>query len=161
MDRPTWPSPGAAAARETPQADGAAGCRAGAQLGGWHRGDVDEVAAGVVQDGVRERPHLGRRLQECDALRGEPIELGLHIVDGERGGRNAIGDERLLVRLRRRMCVRLQEDTCMSRQVAGRSADEDDLGAAGRIGPGIVGGGDRQVEAKPQREAQAIGQRKR
>ena len=40
----------------------------------------------------------------------QPLELGLDVVDGERGEGDPVGDERLLERLGRRVLVRLEEE---------------------------------------------------
>ena len=45
--------------------------------------DLDEVAAGVVEDGRGDVAHLGRLLGKCHALRSEPIEFRLNVVDRE------------------------------------------------------------------------------
>jgi hypothetical protein len=45
--------------------------------------DLDEVAAGVVEDRRGDVPHLGRLRGESHALRSEPIELRLNVVDRE------------------------------------------------------------------------------
>ena len=61
--------------------------------------DLDEVAAGVVEDRRGDAAHLGRLLGESHALRPEPIELLLDVVDGEGGRRDPVLDQGLLVRL--------------------------------------------------------------
>lgn len=45
--------------------------------------DLDEVAAGIVEHGRRDAAHLGGLLDESHALRPEPIDLSLDVVDGE------------------------------------------------------------------------------
>ena len=95
------------------------------------RGDLDEVAAGVVEDGGRHRTHRRRRLRELDAEGAEPLELGLDVVHGERRERDAVRDERLLERLRGGMAVGLEQQLdavgCVGRDDGqpARSADGD------------------------------------
>jgi hypothetical protein len=58
-----------------------------------HLGDLDQVAAGVIEHRGGHAAHLERLLGEPDAEAAEPLELGVHVVDGERGGRDpASGD---------------------------------------------------------------------
>ena len=45
--------------------------------------DLDEVAAGVVEDGRGDSAHLGGLLGESHAIRSESIELRLNVVDRE------------------------------------------------------------------------------
>ena len=59
---------------------------------GLHCRDLDEVAAGVVEDGRGHGTHVGGSLRERHAECAEPIELGLDIVDGK--GRGPIGRPR-------------------------------------------------------------------
>src|SRR5690625_2810796 len=66
--------------------------RADASAGLLH--DLDEVAARVIQHRRRHVTHGGGRLGELDAQRAQPIKLGLHVIDRERGGGDAVGDER-------------------------------------------------------------------
>ena len=40
--------------------------------------------------------------------RAQPVELGLHIIDGERGVRDTVGDDRVFERLHRRVVVRFE-----------------------------------------------------
>jgi hypothetical protein len=44
--------------------------------------DLDQVAAGVVENRGRRGTHLSRFLGELDAERVQAIELRLHVVDG-------------------------------------------------------------------------------
>ena len=55
-------------------------------------------------------PIVGRRLGEPDAEPAEPIVLGLDVVDRERRERDAVLDERLLERPRRRVPIGLEEE---------------------------------------------------
>ena len=57
--------------------------------------DLDEVAAGVVEDGCGDRAHVGWRLCEAHTASDEPLELGRDVVDGEGRERDAVLDERL------------------------------------------------------------------
>ncbi len=47
--------------------------------------DLDEVAAGVVEDGHRHVAGLEGRLREPDAQGAEALELGVYVGDGKRG----------------------------------------------------------------------------
>src|SRR5690606_10821596 len=67
--------------------------------------DLDQIAAGVVEHGAGHRAHVHRLLGEVHAEGAETLVLGLHVVDGERGERDAVGDQRLLERLRRRVAA--------------------------------------------------------
>src|SRR5918994_5907901 len=62
--------------------------------------DLDEVAAGVVEDGGRDALQLERLLREADAETAKSLGLGMDVVDGEGGEGNAVLDERLLERFR-------------------------------------------------------------
>src|SRR5215212_7442499 len=42
-------------------------------------GDLDQVAAGVVEHRRRHGSHLDRFLRELDAEAAEPLELGMHV----------------------------------------------------------------------------------
>jgi hypothetical protein len=44
--------------------------------------DLDQVAAGVVEDSGAHRAHLGRLLRELDAECPQPLELLVQVVDG-------------------------------------------------------------------------------
>src|ERR687898_709495 len=71
--------------------------------------DLDEVAAGVVEDGGRAAVRLERLLREPDAETAKSLGLGVDVVDGEGGEGNAVLDERLLERSRRGVCVGLEQ----------------------------------------------------
>jgi hypothetical protein len=45
--------------------------------------DLDEVAARVVEDGRRDRSHVGRRLREPNATLDQPLVLRSDVVDSE------------------------------------------------------------------------------
>jgi hypothetical protein len=45
--------------------------------------DLDEIAAGVVENGRGHRPHRYGRLREMHAQGGEAVEFGLRVVDAE------------------------------------------------------------------------------
>ena len=70
-------------------------------------GDLDEVAAGVVEHCRGHRAHVGRRLREPHAETDEAVVLGGDVVDGERRERDAVLDEGFLERPRRGMLVAL------------------------------------------------------
>ena len=53
------------------------GSHPGVQASGLLGGDLDEVAAGVVEHGGRDRAHVGRRLGEPHARATQPLVLGL------------------------------------------------------------------------------------
>ena len=64
-----------------PQAEG---CDvSGRGLPNFWVGDLDQVAAGVVEHGRGDRAHVQRRLGEHHAQLGQTLVLGVHIVDGE------------------------------------------------------------------------------
>ncbi|MGC1275580.1 MAG: hypothetical protein WBC44_17875 [Planctomycetaceae bacterium] len=48
-------------------------------------GDLNQVAAGVFEDGGGDWAHLHRRLREGDAGGFQPFVFGLDVVDAERG----------------------------------------------------------------------------
>ena len=72
--------------------------------------DLDQVAAGVVENRRGHRPHLQRLLGEAHTEPAQPLELGPDVVDGELGERDAVRDERVLERLRRGMGAGLQQE---------------------------------------------------
>ena len=61
------------------------GCRAGCDAGRRSvlAGDLDEVAAGVVEDGGGHRPHVHRLLHEVDTRRPEAFELRVRVFHRE------------------------------------------------------------------------------
>jgi hypothetical protein len=52
--------------------------------------DLDQVAAGVVQDRCGDRAHLQRLLGEQDPELAQPVELRSYVLHGEGGGRDAV-----------------------------------------------------------------------
>ena len=56
------------------------------------------------------RAHLGRLLGEAHAERARRSYSACDVVDGERGEGDAVGDQRLLERLRRRVLVGLEQE---------------------------------------------------
>ena len=98
-----------------------------------HGGDLDEVAAGVVEDGRRHRAHRGRRLRERHAQAAQPLVLGVDVVDGEARVRNAVRDERLLEGACGGVAIGLKEEldaVRLARRDDGKSSriSERDLG---------------------------------
>ncbi len=71
-------------------------------------GDLDQVAAGVVEDGRRDRPHVRRLLGEPHPRRPEPFVLLAHVVHGERREGNPVLHQRPLERTGGGMAVRLE-----------------------------------------------------
>jgi glucuronokinase len=53
-------------------------------------GELDEVAAGVVEHGDDDGSHLGRRLRELDPELGQSVVFRLQVVDGELGEGDAV-----------------------------------------------------------------------
>ena len=50
----------------------------------WSRGhDLDQVPAGVIEDGRHNGAEVGGRLGELDAGGEQPLVLGMDVVDGE------------------------------------------------------------------------------
>eukprot|EP01042_Synura_sphagnicola_P023393 gene23393-29852_t len=47
-------------------------------------GDLDQVAAGIVEDRCRDRAEMDRRLGEGDAQTRKPPILGMDVRDAER-----------------------------------------------------------------------------
>jgi hypothetical protein len=69
------------------------------------RGDLDQVAAGVVHHGDGRAGHLGWRHSEVGAERFHALVLRLHVVYIEHGGGLALLERRPLVSLRGRIVV--------------------------------------------------------
>ena len=86
--------------------------------------DLDEVAARVVEDGNGRRADGGRFGEEIDTRLSQPLVGGLHVLDLERGGGDALGEQRLLERLGGRVVAGLQVEEWIVRP----SASERDLG---------------------------------
>ena len=85
-----------------------------------HRGDLDQVAAGVVEHRRRHRAHVGGLLGE-DGRRA-PVSRSysvLHVGDGEGGERDAVGDQGVLERLRRRVVVGFEKELDAVRVLGG------------------------------------------
>lgn len=59
-------------------------------------GDLDQVAAAVVEDGRRDRAHGEGLLGELDTKVTQAFELGLDVVDSERRVGDAVLGERRL-----------------------------------------------------------------
>ena len=74
-----------------------------------HGDDLDEVPAGVVENRHHGGSDVDWSLDKSHALSAKPLVLGVDIVDGERGGRDAVIDERLLVRPYGRMTIRFKQ----------------------------------------------------
>jgi hypothetical protein len=70
--------------------------------------DLNQVAAGVVEDRRGHGPHLRRLLREPNTERREPLELLADIVDGKRREGNSVADERRLERVPGRVLVGLE-----------------------------------------------------
>src|SRR3954466_12382965 len=95
---PTWaPEPGALAillsshvGRSTATND-AAGVTCADRLERSHAGDLDQVAAGVVQDGGGHRSHLRGFLREADAEAAQPFGLRVHVGHREGCERDPVG----------------------------------------------------------------------
>jgi hypothetical protein len=69
---------------------------------------LDEVSAGVVENGRADRTYLGRLLDELDTECAEPLELLVDVLHGEGGERDAVAGERGLEGLLGRMRVGLE-----------------------------------------------------
>jgi hypothetical protein len=78
-------------------------------LGVVTAGDLDEVAAGVVEDGRRDRSHLRGFLSEPDSEAGKSFIFRTYVADCEGRHRNPVGGQRRLELLRRRMRVRFED----------------------------------------------------
>ena len=65
----------------------------GGSLWGLLLADLDQVAAGVVEDGHDDRSEIRRRLDEADTGCGEPRVLGLDVLDVKAGEGDPVGDE--------------------------------------------------------------------
>jgi hypothetical protein len=74
-----------------------------------HLDELDQVPAGVVEHDHPHRPGIHRLHREGDAEVAQPAVLGIDVVDPERGRRNPVGDQRVLVRLDGGMTARLQQ----------------------------------------------------
>ena len=74
-----------------------------------HRGDLDQVAAGVVEHRRGHRAHRRRLLGEHDAERPSGGRTRLDVLDRERRVRHAVLDQRRLERPGGRVLVRLQQ----------------------------------------------------
>src|SRR5258705_10143643 len=75
-----------------------------------HAVDLDQVAAGVVEDRGRDRTHLEGLLREPNPELLETLELRFRILDGERGERNAIALQRPLEWRHCRVTARLENE---------------------------------------------------
>ena len=71
--------------------------------------DLDQVAAGVVEHGCRDRAHCDGLLGESHSESTKSLELQVDVVDGERSEGDAVLDERLLEWLRGGVSVRLEQ----------------------------------------------------
>jgi hypothetical protein len=70
---------------------------------------LDEVAAGVVQDGHHLFANVSWCLREDDARLRQPIVLGFDIVNSELSQRNPVFGERIPVWLHRGMTARFEQ----------------------------------------------------
>ena len=70
--------------------------------------ELNQVAAGVDENRHRHGAHLLRRTREFHALPLESLEFRLDVVDLECRRRNPLFEQRLLIRARRGVCVRLE-----------------------------------------------------
>jgi hypothetical protein len=80
--------------------------------------DLDQVPAGVGEDRHGDRAGVGRLHRERDAVLLQPLEFCMDVVDLERGQRNALAEQLLLVRLRGRVRVRLERELDVGRTTA-------------------------------------------
>src|SRR4051794_5506776 len=71
--------------------------------------ELDEVAAGVIEDSDYRCPDVGRWLAEGDALAGQSLVLGCDVVDGELDRRDAVFGECCAIGLHCRMDGRFQQ----------------------------------------------------
>ena len=71
--------------------------------------DLDEVAAGVVEDRGDDGPEVGWGLDEFHTCCHETLVFGLHVVDGEGGAGDSVRHNRLQVRTDRGMGVWLKQ----------------------------------------------------
>src|SRR3954452_726618 len=71
--------------------------------------ELDEVAAGVVEDSDYRRSDVGRWLGEGDAPAGQSLVLGCDVVDGELARRDAVFAECCAIGLRCRVVGRFQQ----------------------------------------------------
>src|SRR5581483_8033276 len=69
------------------------------------RGNLDQIAAGVVQHGDGRAGNFGRRHGELRASSLHAVVLALHVVYIEHGGWLALLEHRLLVGLSRRVVI--------------------------------------------------------
>src|SRR3954469_20949654 len=95
-------------------------------------GDLDEVAARVVEHGGGDRAHGRRRLGEADAERDQTLVLGDDVVGGERRERDAIGHECFLEGSGGGVLVRL-EDELHAVTVIGRHHGQPRVVANGNV----------------------------
>src|SRR5918912_1119527 len=73
-------------------------------------GDLNEVAAGVVEDGGGDRTHGGGLLGEADAESAQALELRAHVLYGERREGDTVAHQRLLEGPGGGVCIRLQHE---------------------------------------------------
>lgn len=73
------------------------------------RDELDEISTRVVEDGNDGCSDVHGWLREHHALGGESGVFGLDVVDGELRERDAVFDERISIRLDRRVACRLQQ----------------------------------------------------
>ena len=71
--------------------------------------ELDEIATRVVEDGDDRLADVGRWLGEGDPVLGQPVVLGLDVVDGELREGNAVRNQRVPVWLHRGVACRFQE----------------------------------------------------
>ncbi|MDE0100984.1 MAG: hypothetical protein OXN89_01260, partial [Bryobacterales bacterium] len=71
--------------------------------------DLDEVAAGVVEDGGDDGPEVGWGLEEFHTCCHETVVFGLDVVDGEGGAGDAVRHYRVYERTDRGMVIRLKQ----------------------------------------------------
>ena len=95
-------------------------CGLGGWLGlGFGLLDLDQVAAGVVEDGGDDGAEVGWGLDEVHAFCHETLVFGLHVVDGEGGAGDAVLHKRVDERTDRGMAIRLKQKTPFPRGLPG------------------------------------------
>src|SRR5262245_34634101 len=72
-------------------------------------GDLDQVAAGVIEHGGNHRSELKWFLGESHAELPQAFELMMYVVHAERGEGNPVLEQGLFEWLRRRVGVRLKQ----------------------------------------------------
>ena len=89
--------------------------------------DLDEIAAGIVENGEGEGAIHGWLGRELDAERCEPLEFRVDVIDGECRERYTLFDERRLVCPGDRILVRFQGQLDAIRLVGGDDGQPSEL----------------------------------